>query len=67
VAVPGDRRASLVCLTPKGKTVFARHAETHETWIDEILDGLNADDIEGMIRRLDHLTLKLEEKVSDGQ
>ncbi|MCB1438779.1 MAG: MarR family transcriptional regulator [Nitratireductor sp.] len=67
VAVPGDRRASLVCLTPKGRTVFAQHAEIHESWIDEILGGLNADDIEGMIRRLDHLTLKLEEKVSDGQ
>ena len=62
VAVPGDRRAHLVRLTPKGRTHFAEHASTHEAWIDEILGGLDADDIEGMIKRLDHLSSKLEER-----
>lgn len=67
VAVPGDRRASLVCLTAKGKTVFAEQAAVHEAWIDEMLSGLDADDIEGMIRRLDHLSARLEEDREDAQ
>lgn len=61
VAVPGDRRANLVRLTPKGQTVFAEHAAMHEAWIDALLGGLNEDDIDGMIRRLDHLSHTLEE------
>ncbi len=61
VAVPGDRRANRVQLTPEGQRLFAEHADRHESWIDEILGGLNADDIDGMIRRLDHLTDFLEE------
>ncbi|GAA6199031.1 MarR family transcriptional regulator [Aquicoccus sp. SU-CL01552] len=62
VAVPGDRRASLVRLTPKGQAAFAEHAAAHESWIDDMLDGLNADDVEGMIRRLDYLNETLEDK-----
>lgn len=61
VAVPGDRRAQLVQLTAQGQAVFTEHASAHEAWIDELLGGLNADDIEGMILRLDHLTKSLEE------
>lgn len=60
VAVPGDRRAQLVRLTPRGVQVFNAHAAHHEAWIDELLGGLNADDVAGMILRLDHLTEKLE-------
>lgn len=56
VAVPGDRRANLVRLTAKGQTVFADHAGRHEAWIDEILAGLNADDVAGMMLRLEHLS-----------
>lgn len=60
VAMPGDRRANLVRLTPKGRQVFAEHAARHEAWIDEILAGLNADDVAGMVLRLDHLSGTLE-------
>ena len=62
VAVPGDRRASLIRLTPKGQTVFAEHATVHEAWIDELLGGLDVDDIDGMNVQLDHLTQSLEER-----
>ena len=65
VAVPGDRRASLVCLTPRGCEVFAEQAGVHETWIDGMLSGLDAGDVEGMIRRLDHLSEMLEEQRQD--
>lgn len=61
VAVPGDRRANLVRLTPKGQDVFTQHAEVHEAWIDEILSGLDAEDVDGMIGRLDRLSDALEE------
>ena len=61
MSVPGDRRANLIHLTPKGQRVFAENAKTHEAWINEILAELNKDDIEGMILRLDHLTKSLEE------
>lgn len=61
VSVPGDRRANLVRLTPKGKAAFAEHAARHEEWIDEILAGLNADDVAGMVLRLDHLLDTLED------
>jgi len=62
VSVQGDRRANLVRLTPKGQKLFDELAAAHEVWIDEILGGLNADDIEGMILRLDHLTDHLQER-----
>ena len=61
VAVPGDRRANQVRLTPKGISVFKTHAEAHEKWVNEMLGELSADDIDGMILRLDHLTECLEE------
>lgn len=60
VPLPGDRRAQLVQLTGKGRALFDDHAAHHETWIDELLSGLDADDVAGMILRLDHLTGKLE-------
>ena len=62
VAVPGDRRASLVRMTPKGRKLFAEHAAIHEAWINEILGGLDADDVVGMIPRLDQLSDALKER-----
>jgi len=62
IAVPGDRRAQLVRLTGKGQTIFAEHSAAHEAWIDEILGGLDSDDIVGMIVRLDRMNDALEEK-----
>ena len=62
VAVPGDRRANRVRLTPKGQAVFAEQARRHEAWIDGILGGLDADDVAGMVLRLDHLSDTLVEQ-----
>ena len=60
MTLPGDRRAHVVRLTPAGEALFVTHAEQHEAWIDEMLGGLNDDDVAGMIRRLDFLNDKLE-------
>ncbi len=62
VAVPGDRRANRVRLTPRGQALFAEHARRHEAWIDEILGGLDADAVARMVARLDHLSEQLEEQ-----
>lgn len=62
VAVPGDRRASLVRLTPKGIKEFTRQAEAHEGWISDMLNDLDADDVEGMYIRLDRLVDSLEQQ-----
>ncbi len=59
-ADPDDRRAHLIVLTEKGHKLFARHVTVHHAWIDEIFGGLDADDLAGMIDRLDHLTQSLE-------
>ncbi|WP_306004675.1 MarR family winged helix-turn-helix transcriptional regulator [Aquicoccus porphyridii] len=61
VAVPGDRRAHRVRLTDKGHEVFATHAAAHEGWIDAMLAGLDSDDVDGMVRRLDHLSDTMKE------
>ena len=61
VGVPGDRRASLVRLTPKGLDEFARQAAAHEAWINEMLDDLNANDVDGINECLDRLVETLEQ------
>ncbi len=61
-AVPGDRRATLVRLTPAGAESFARQAAAHEAWIDEMLGALDADALEslgaGLSRLMDGLDRK---------
>lgn len=43
-AVPGDRRAARVRLTRKGEAEFRAQAEAHETWVSELLGGLDDDE-----------------------
>ncbi|HWT12980.1 MAG TPA: MarR family winged helix-turn-helix transcriptional regulator [Allosphingosinicella sp.] len=38
---PADRRSSIVRLTPAGRTEFARLAQAHSDWIDQIVGGLD--------------------------
>ncbi|MEM7438050.1 MAG: MarR family transcriptional regulator [Pseudomonadota bacterium] len=65
VAIPGDRRAHLVRLTPMGKEKFRTHASAHQQWINEILAELNFDDVAGMNLRLDRLGEALEGGADD--
>ncbi|KMK67924.1 MarR family winged helix-turn-helix transcriptional regulator [Puniceibacterium sp. IMCC21224] len=55
VPVPGDRRATTVRLTRKGREEFARQAAAHETWIDELLHDFSADEAETLAARFDAL------------
>lgn len=53
VAVPGDRRAQLVRLTPAGRSAFAELAQSHEAWLDEMLGGLGPNELEALGALLD--------------
>jgi DNA-binding MarR family transcriptional regulator len=50
VASPGDRRAQVARLTPKGRAAFDTLARHHETWVDDLLTGLSADEAETLTR-----------------
>jgi DNA-binding MarR family transcriptional regulator len=41
---PTSRRASLVCLTPKGRATFRSMARAHEKWMRELFAGLAGDE-----------------------
>ena len=53
--IEGDRRASRVALTAKGRALFARMAAAHEAWIDDLLSGLNGAELTDTIARFDRL------------
>lgn len=50
--VPGDRRAMMVRLTADGQAEFARQAEAHEGWIDDLLGDFTADEARALATRL---------------
>ncbi|MGJ8545044.1 MAG: MarR family winged helix-turn-helix transcriptional regulator [Sulfitobacter sp.] len=52
VPVPGDRRAMVVQITKTGLTEFARQAEAHEAWVDELLAAFSADEARELVRLL---------------
>ncbi len=43
VSVPGDRRASRVRMTQKGREEFSRQAAAHERWIADLLGQFSAE------------------------
>ncbi|QYU70237.1 MarR family transcriptional regulator [Leptolyngbya sp. 15MV] len=49
---PGDRRAQLLRLTPKGRRDFARQSAAHESWIADLLGGLSAPERAALFRLL---------------
>jgi DNA-binding MarR family transcriptional regulator len=51
-ARPGDRRAQLLRLTPKGRREFTRQSAAHEAWIAELLDGLQPEERAALFRLL---------------
>ncbi len=53
VAVDGDRRATMVRLTPQGTARFEAMAAAHARWIEELLGAVPAGLIPGVIDALD--------------
>jgi len=60
VSVKGDKRATLVRLTPNGIEKFAEMAAEHETWINKHLSEISAEEVDhfsevlSKIREEDH-------------
>lgn len=46
--VPGDRRASRVHLTRRGREAFAHQAAAHEAWVSELLVGFSGAEAEAI-------------------
>lgn len=57
IAVPGDRRALRVKLTPSGKKVFLKQAIQHESWVDTLLGNVSTDDADLMMELADKVLL----------
>jgi DNA-binding MarR family transcriptional regulator len=58
-ARPGDRRARLLRLTPKGRREFARQSAAHEGWIAELLGGLDEAERAALFRLLGRAKLSV--------
>lgn len=44
IAIEGDRRATLVRLTSAGCDAFTVMAQAHESWVDDLLEGVSEED-----------------------
>ncbi|MDF1728866.1 MAG: MarR family transcriptional regulator [Sulfitobacter sp.] len=62
IAVPGDRRATLLRLTKAGQAQFAAQARAHEEWIDDLLGGVTPDEARRMAARLQDFAAAAEER-----
>lgn len=55
VPVDNDRRATTVVLTKAGRDEFARMAERHEGWVDELLSDIQLSEIAALAEALDRV------------
>lgn len=62
VAIEGDRRATLVRLTRRGRDEFANMAAEHEAWVNDILGPLDETDVEMASALLEKLKPELKPK-----
>ena len=60
--VPGDRRAMQVRLTAQGRADFARMAEVHEGWINDILSEVTATDADTIAETLRDVADRLDQR-----
>jgi DNA-binding MarR family transcriptional regulator len=61
-AVENDRRAFLAKLTDAGRAEFARQAEAHEAWVDELLDDVEPERAERLAQLLGEVAAHMEEE-----
>ncbi|WP_193183110.1 MarR family winged helix-turn-helix transcriptional regulator [Nisaea sediminum] len=55
VPVAGDKRATLVRLTPLGRETFTQVAAAHEGWVDGLLESIPPEDAELIAARLKNI------------
>ncbi|WP_066732457.1 MarR family winged helix-turn-helix transcriptional regulator [Cupriavidus sp. D384] len=58
-ALPTDRRAYLIRLTPAGREAFSHMARAHEMWVEQMFSGLAETDRRALFRLLGRLKSSL--------
>ncbi len=58
-ALPTDRRAYLIRLTPAGREAFSHMARAHESWVEHLFSGLAETDRRALFRLLGRLKARL--------
>ncbi|MBU4528727.1 MAG: MarR family transcriptional regulator [Hoeflea sp.] len=58
IPVDNDRRATTVRLTKAGREQFAQMAAKHEAWIDNLLEGVDANEAQQMTDQLERIARK---------
>ena len=61
VAVEGDRRAMAVRLTKQGKDTFQDIARVHETWVNDLLQSVDAEEAEALTDQLKRIAETLDD------
>ena len=61
---PADRRSHQICISPKGKRLFARMASDHAEWTHAVLGGLAYSDRKKLEALLDKLRIAVETPAS---
>jgi DNA-binding MarR family transcriptional regulator len=59
---PEDRRSVTVALTAAGREAFGRMAGVHARWVDELLSGLDADEVAQLSELLHRARVLVEER-----
>ncbi len=62
---PGDRRASLIRLTPTGRRTVERVRRARRTWLERLLQDWNDDDLSALGDLLTHFAADLERDLED--
>jgi len=53
-ALPTDRRVYSVAMTSEGRKTLKHAIAIHKEWVDELLGGIEADKLDGLIDLFDH-------------
>jgi DNA-binding MarR family transcriptional regulator len=65
--VPDDGRAFIVRLTARGKREFARQAQEHQGWVDELMQSISGKRAEHLVAEFGDLYDQISEARSDVQ
>mgnify|MGYP006276061235 CR=1 FL=1 len=60
---PEDRRAHLIALTPEGESTFRRVAAEHERWVEDLLGGLDGEELEVLTALLTRTQIVLKNRL----
>jgi DNA-binding MarR family transcriptional regulator len=65
-ADPGDRRATIVALTPYAETTFQQLLETYRGLAQDLVSGISEEDQQRALGVIDHISARLDDAVRRG-